>query len=141
MKRIQDYQVCQMCHWSSGCNKCCRKCGKGCGQVCGLKDSMSSKISRWESWQQIKKGEAVARKAPKQKEFDNLPPPDPLAQKAIEYLNARGELETAQKNVDNAKVDLIVAFRSSTKTSIKVSGHVISYSHKESEKITAKQAP
>lgn len=47
---VEDYQVCQMCHSSSGCQNCCNKCKKPCNakQHCGLTDTMERKQSRWE---------------------------------------------------------------------------------------------
>lgn len=75
-----------------------------------------------------------------QKEFNNLPPMDPLAQKATDYLNAKGRLENVQADVDKVKAELVVEFIKAGKTQIKVSGHLVAYSHKESDSITAKEA-
>jgi hypothetical protein len=121
--------------------------GKNCNgsQGCGLSETQASKRSRWESWEQINKEhkeESVAKRTrgAAQKEFDNLPPVDPLAQKAIEYLNGKDRVKHEQDTLDVTKAELIVEFIKTGKSQIKVSGHIVSYSHAESDKIIAKEA-
>ena len=146
MKRVEDYEVCELCHFASGCKKCCRKC-KGCGgqQICGLRDPMNVKVNRveWfkqhkESLKKEKEGGVTIMKKGQQTELPDLPERSPLAKKAIEYLTARNEADEAKQNEDIAKAELVEMFIKSGQTSVKVSGHTVSYSHMETDKIVIK---
>lgn len=48
--------ICTMCHWSSGCDKCCKKCTDTCnaGQSCGLEQKLEDQQERWNAWNYIK---------------------------------------------------------------------------------------
>jgi len=74
-----------------------------------------------------------------QKEFDSMPDRSPLGKKAIEYLNARGEVESAQEDLKKIKAELVIEFQKSGLSKIKVSGNTLSYSHKESDSIRVKE--
>ncbi len=77
--------------------------------------------------------------ANKQKEFKGMPERTPLGKKAIEYLNAKEEMEKNKLTLDGIKVELVQAFIKAGKTSIKIEGHVVSYAHGEVDKVTVKQ--
>ena len=74
-----------------------------------------------------------------QAELPGLPKIDPLAEKALEYLNAKDDLAKKKEDLDKIKNTLISAFIDLNKKSIRVGtkkgARTISYLHKESNKI------
>jgi len=71
-------------------------------------------------------------------EFSNMPERSPLGKKAIEYCNILDELQNKQDEKDKIKAELIEHFLASGKKSITVSGHFLTYSHKESDSVRVK---
>jgi hypothetical protein len=76
----------------------------------------------------------------RQKELPGMPEMDALAKQACEYLNIKGVSDKVKHDLEKAKAQLALEFIKSGKTSIKISGYIVSYAHKESESITAKEA-
>ena len=83
---------------------------------------------------------ARRKKNPNQEELKNMPKPGPLVNKAIELLDARDELEQAKLKSDEVKSALIKLFVKEGKTSVKVEGCTIFYSHLETDQIKVKQS-
>lgn len=77
---------------------------------------------------------------PKQKEFENLPERTPLGKKVIEYIDLLDNRKKISEEIDNVKQELVELFTSEGKTSIKVSGYTISYSHVEKDQIKVAEA-
>lgn len=78
------------------------------------------------------------KKSQAQKELPGMPERSDLAKKALEYVNAKDEVESAQRLQDKVKAELIQEFIKSGQTSVKVAGHTVSYSHTEQDKIITK---
>lgn len=53
---VTPQQICTMCHWSSGCDKCCIKCDDQCNsmQICGHNKDFGDQIDRWNTWIKLK---------------------------------------------------------------------------------------
>lgn len=149
MRRIKDWQVCQMCHGLSGCDKCCRKCDKPCnrGQICGLQDKMSVKIFRWENWSGLKKEEAMGVEktgrtgtAIKQPELPGMPKRSPAGEKAEEFLNLKSQIEKDQEALDDLGKELIALMHKENRSSIKIGGASLQVKFIESkEKLVLKK--
>jgi len=81
----------------------------------------------------------MARKSNKgQQEFGITPERTPLGKKAVEYLNLKGEKEKIDVQLERAKNELIILFREENKSSIKIDGQSIGYSHLEKDRIVVK---
>lgn len=76
-----------------------------------------------------------------QLEFGNMPERSPLGKKAIEYCNIIYEIANKQEEKDKIKAELIEHFLASGKKSITVNGHLLTHSHKESDRIQVKMVP
>ena len=74
-----------------------------------------------------------------QGELPGMPKRSALGDKAIEYLNARGDVVSAQEDLKKIKAELVIEFQKSGLSKIKVSGNTLSYSHKESDSIRVKE--
>lgn len=76
----------------------------------------------------------------KQAEFENLPEQSELEKKAIEFLNRKTDVESAQRILGEAKLELIDMFISKGKSKIKVEGFTVSYRHQEKDVVSSRQA-
>lgn len=82
----------------------------------------------------------MGKRAKKQSELSNLPERDIVGKKAIEYLDTRDVLEEAKDKLDTVKKELIKLFMEAGKTSVRIEGRTIFYSHLETDQIKVKQA-
>ena len=99
------------------------------------KDRVASDTSAYTRYH--KKGEVMARG---QKEFTGmLPERSPLGKKAIEYIHITDAIDKLEADKDKLKKELIELFLASGKTSIRVEGITVSYSHAEMDKIAVRQ--
>lgn len=80
-------------------------------------------------------------KIDKQLEFAKFPERTPLGKKAIEYLNFKDEAKKLEEQIDLIKAELILEFKKSGFSKIRVSGQTISYSHTEKDKLVVKKQP
>ena len=77
---------------------------------------------------------------PRQREFtEMLPERTELGKKAIAYIEINDQIDKLEADKAKIKKELIEQFLSSGKTSIKVEGITVSYSHTETDKLAVRQ--
>jgi hypothetical protein len=63
-----------------------------------------------------------------------------LGKKAIEYLNRKTDVESAQRILEQVKSELIELFQAEGRTSIKVEGFTVTFKHSERDSIAVRQS-
>lgn len=75
----------------------------------------------------------------REEELPGMPELNDLAKAATQYLNMRDKQRMAQDNLDSSKKLLAIEFQKAGKKTIRVSGYILNYLHKESESIQVKE--